>query len=349
MNKKDIRKINDKELADFLLSVGEKTFRVKQINEWLWKKGIRDFDSMKNLPKKLIDEMKSKFSFEALKVGEVLKSTDGTVKFSFITIDKKITEGVLIPSGTRRTACISSQVGCPLACSFCATGQSGFERNLSFTEIFDEVSILQEYSIANDGTSLSNIVIMGMGEPMLNLEETIKMIDIVTSPNYWGMSPKRITLSTAGIIKGIYKLADLNMGVELAVSLHCAIQDQRLELMPAAFANPLGQLSDALKYYNKKTDQRITIEYVLLKNVNDKIEHAMALAQFCKSFPVKVNIIEYNAFSGLGFEKSTKDSLFKFEEFLSSKNIVVNVRKSRGEDIMAACGQLAAKNKKFNA
>lgn len=345
MDRKNIRKIEDKELTAFLLDIGEKPYRLKQIHEWLWKKGVRDFDSMKNLPKKLIDELKNHFCFEELKAEQILVSSDGTVKFSFLTHDNKITEGVLIPSGSRRTACISTQVGCPLACSFCATGQSGFDRNLSFPEIFDELSIIKDYSIAVDGNSLSNIVIMGMGEPMLNLEATLKMIDTITSPNYWGMSPKRITLSTVGIIKGIYAFAEVNNGVELAVSLHNAIQEERLEIIPVAFANPIVQLSEALKYYYKKTGQRITIEYVLLKNVNDKIEHAEALAQFCKNFPVKVNIIEYNSTS-LRFKKSTNESLFIFEEFLKSKNIVVNVRKSRGEDIMAACGQLAAKNKK---
>lgn len=345
MIKKNIRKIEDKELTAFLLSISEKPFRLKQINEWLWKKGVRDFDSMKNLPKNLTDKLKNQYCFENLNTDKILTSNDGTVKFSFLTHDKKLTEGVLIPSGSRRTACISTQVGCPLACSFCATGQSGFDRNLSFSEIFDELSIIQDHSIATDGNSLSNIVIMGMGEPMLNLEETLKMINIITSQNYWGMSPKRITLSTVGIIKGIYAFADVNNGVELAVSLHNAIQEQRLEIIPAAFANPIVQLSEALKYYYKKTGQRITIEYVLLKNVNDKIEHAEALAQFCKNFPVKVNIIEYNSTS-LSFKKSTSEALFIFEEFLKSKNIVVNVRKSRGEDIMAACGQLAAKKNK---
>lgn len=248
MIKKDIRKIDQHELLDFLLKQGEKPFRLKQINEWLWKKGVRDFDSMKNLSSKLLEELKKQFSINCLKTNEVMTSNDGTVKFSFLTSDNKLTEGVLIPSGNRRTACISTQVGCPLACGFCATGQSGFVRNLNFDEIFDELSIIQEYSNASDGVQLTNIVIMGMGEPMLNFDETLKMIEIITSPNYWGMSPKRITLSTVGIIKGIYAFADLNNGVELAISLHNAIQEQRLEIIPAAFANPLAQLSDALKY-----------------------------------------------------------------------------------------------------
>lgn len=345
MEKPDIRKIESSVLKSFLEKTGDKPFRTKQINEWLWKKGVRDFDSMKNLSSNLISELKKNFAFNVLRENEVLKSNDGTVKFSFKTHDHKITEGVLIPSGTRMTACISTQVGCPLGCSFCATGRLGFDRNLSHGEIFDQLSIIQEYSIKNNGQSLSNIVIMGMGEPMLNFDAVMKMINIITSSEYWGMSPKRITLSTVGLTKGIIALAEKNCGIELAVSLHCAIQEQREELIPIAFSNNLTSLTEALKYYHKKTNQRITLEYVLLKDVNDQMEHAIALAHFCKSFPVKVNIIEYNAVKEIDYKKSNKDTLSKFETFLTSKNILVNVRKSRGEDIAAACGQLATQYK----
>lgn len=343
MKRKDIRDVAIADLVKFIEKSGDKAFRAKQIHEWFWNKGARSFDALKNIPNSLINIFQEEFSFPVLEIQEIQKSSDGTAKFSFISHDKKLTEGVLIPSLKRVTACISTQVGCPLGCSFCATGKLGFERNLSAGEIFDQITLMQSYALENYQNPISNIVIMGMGEPMLNFDACSNAIQKLTSPTYKGMSPKRITLSTVGLCDGIYTLADKQLGVELAISLHCAIQSEREKLIPTAKLNTLSEISDALIYYHQKTDQRITIEYVLLKDVNDQALHSRSLAEFCKSIPVKINIIEFNPTEGIPFSKSDDKVRAEFAAYLESKNLIVNVRKSRGKDIAAACGQLAGK------
>ena len=263
MKKIDIRNLGIEDLTKFIEKNGDKAFRAKQIHEWFWNKGARSFDALKNIPKSLIEKLIENFSFPVLEIHEIQKSTDGTAKFTFISEDKKLTEGVLIPSLKRVTACISTQVGCPLGCKFCATGQLGFDRNLSAGEIFDQITLMQSYALETYENPISNIVIMGMGEPLLNLDACTDAIQKLISPIYKGMSPKRITLSTVGLCDGIYTLADMQLGIELAISLHSAIQSERERLIPAAKLNPLSEITDALKYYHQKTDQRVTIEYVL--------------------------------------------------------------------------------------
>jgi 23S rRNA (adenine2503-C2)-methyltransferase len=342
----DIREADLGTLTDFITSNGEKAFRAKQIQEWIWKKGVRKFAELKNIPKTLQESLEKEFEFSALDTYEIHKSVDGTAKFTFVSNDQKYTEGVLIPRKTRVTACISTQIGCPLRCGFCATGKLGFDRNLSVGEIFDQITLMSAYSLDNYQSSISNIVIMGMGEPFLNFEACSGFIKKLTSPEFKGMSPKRITLSSVGLCDGIYALADRQLGVEFALSLHCAIQSERELIIPVAKNNTLDEITKALKYYHQKTDQRITIEYVLLKEINDQIKHAQALSEFCKSFPVKINIIEYNPTEDIPFSKSDERNSIKFVEYLESKNLIVNVRKSRGKDIGAACGQLAGIIKK---
>lgn len=343
MKKIDIRNLGIEDLTKFIEKNGDKAFRAKQIHEWFWNKGAPSFDALKNIPKSLIEKLIENFSFPVLEIHEIQKSTDGTAKFTFISEDKKLTEGVLIPSLKRVTACISTQVGCPLGCKFCATGQLGFDRNLSAGEIFDQITLMQSYALETYENPISNIVIMGMGEPLLNLDACTDAIQKLISPIYKGMSPKRITLSTVGLCDGIYTLADMQLGIELAISLHSAIQSERERLIPAAKLNPLSEITDALKYYHQKTDQRVTIEYVLLKDVNDQAIHSRTLAEFCKSIPVKINIIEFNPTAGIPYSKSDDKVRAEFAAFLESKNLIVNVRKSRGKDIAAACGQLAGK------
>ncbi len=341
MKELDIREVELATLAQIIEDFGEKSFRAKQIHEWFWKKGARRFDELNNIPKLLVEKLQSEYFFHALEIHEIQKSVDGTAKFSFISHDKKITEGVLIPSQKRVTACISTQVGCPLKCSFCATGKLGFDRNLSTGEIFDQISLMSSFALETYQNPISNIVIMGMGEPLLNLDACTEAIRKLTNPLYKGMSPKRITLSTVGLCDGIYSLADKKIGVELAISLHSAIQSEREQIIPAARVNTLEEITNALKYYHQVTNQRITIEYVLLKEINDQAHHSRALAEFCKPFPVKINIIEYNHTQGIPFSKSDDSVRATFASFLESKNLIVNVRKSRGKDIAAACGQLA--------
>ena len=256
-----------------------------------------------------------------------------------------LVEGVLIPSDGRTTACISCQAGCPLACSFCATGQLGFNRNLSFHEIYDQVVLLNMQSKRLFGSSLTNIVYMGMGEPLLNYDQVLRSVEKITSETGLGISPQRITISSVGIPKMIMKMADDNVKFHFALSLHAANNEKRSRIIPVNKKYPLEELTEALKYYHQKTKKRFTIEYILFNDFNDGIQDARELAVFCKSFPVKINLIEYNSTQNTLFRKSQKARVIAFKEFLETKNLVVNTRKSRGEDIAAACGQLALKEK----
>lgn len=341
--KQDIRHISELELTKFLTQIGEKSFRKKQILEWLWKKNIHSFEEMINLPQKLILQLKENFSFRTTTINHEARSSDGTTKFIFQLWDNTHIEGVLIPTNTRVTACISSQVGCPLKCAFCATGTMGFTRNLHFSEIIDQYALMNQRSLELFQIPISNIVFMGMGEPLLNYEQVMQAISLLTSPNGNQLSPSRITLSTVGIADKIMRLADDNFKAGLAVSLHIPDNLLRSEIMPINRTFDLQKLQDALTYFYQKSGERITIEYVLLKNINDSIESAKRLCKFCRPFPVKINLIDFNS-TQAHFETTSPDRKEKFKSFLESKNMIVNVRQSRGKDIAAACGQLV-KNK----
>lgn len=341
--KRDIRNLSINELKDAMVDMGEKPFRAKQIWEWLWKKGARSFEEMSTLPVSLRNSMSEKYLFNTISIETMLKSEDKTEKLRFELVDGQKVEGVLIPSSSRTTACISTQSGCPLGCKFCATGLFGFQRNLSIGEIFDQVTILNDLSITQYQKPLSNIVIMGMGEPFLNYEAVIGAIQKITSPELMGMSPKRITLSTSGLVPEIMRFADEDCGVQLAISLHSANQQFRESIMPIAKKYPLSELVKALKYYHAKTSERITFEYLLIEGVNDTLNDAQELAAFCKNFPVKINLIQYNEVEGISYKKPTPETVTDFGAFLENKNLIVNIRRSRGGDIAAACGQLANK------
>ena len=343
--KKDIRKYSLNNLSEFFVSKGEKAFRAKQVYEWLWKKSATSFDEMTNLSKETRSLLIDNFIINSVKIKQQQKSYDGTIKILFELHDGKIVEGVLIPSEKRVTACISSQVGCALACSFCATGTLGFTRNLDFDEIYDQVAIISKLAVEKLDLKLSNIVYMGMGEPLLNYDNVMKSIDIITSENGLAMSPQRITVSTAGISKMIKQLGDDNIRFNLAISLHTANNNKRNEIMPINKKDSLYDLIEAIKYFHEKTNQRITFEYILFKNYNDSIDDANELAFFCKNFPVKINIIEYNNVVDTPFRRADKSHTEEFVKLLESRNIIVNLRKSRGKDIDAACGQLANKIK----
>lgn len=348
MNKmNDIRKLSSQEISDFLLSIHEKSFRKDQIYEWIWKKGVCHFDEMINLSKLLIGKLQENFSLHKIVIKDEVQSNDLSTKFIFELEDAKAIEGVLIPSDHRVTACISSQVGCPLGCQFCATGTMGFVRHLHFSEIIDQYELMNKKSMELYDQPISNIVFMGMGEPLLNYDNVMTAISILTSPKAKALSPSRITLSTVGIVDGIIKLADSNFKAGLAVSLHIPNNNLRSSIMPVNVANPLPKLQEALRYYFKKTGERVTIEYVLLKHINDSLEDADRLLKFCKPFPVKINLIEYNA-TDSGFEKSPLVQEKNFKAYLEEKNMVVYVRKSRGKDIAAACGQLVKESDKKN-
>jgi 23S rRNA (adenine2503-C2)-methyltransferase len=340
----DIRGLSLEELKNVLVEKGEKAFRAKQVYEWLWKKNAHSFDEMSNISKSLRDLLNNNFVINYAKAEHVQESNDGTTKIAFKLHDNLLVEGVLIPSEKRATACISCQVGCKLGCDFCATAGLGFKRDLTAGEIYDQIFYIK--TLAEErGYNFSNIVYMGMGEPLLNYDNVMQSIDIVTGKQGLEMSPRRITVSTAGLPHMIRRLADDDVKFNLAISLHSAINEVRDTIMPINKKYDLETLSEAIMYFVEKTDSRPTFEYLLLKNVNDSLNDAKALAHFCKSFPVKINIIEFNPTDKGKYQKASSEKLTAFTKFLESKNIIVNVRHSRGKDIDAACGQLANKKK----
>lgn len=342
--KQDIRAIGREEVAAFLIQHGEKAFRAKQIDEWLWKKGARSFDEMTNLSAATRALLSKQFSINAVEIAEQQVSSDRTIKSSFRTFDKKLVEGVLIPTASRMTACISSQIGCSLTCAFCATGRLERLRNLNTDEIFDQVVHIAQQSQEHYGIPLTNIVYMGMGEPLLNYKNVLESIDRITSPDGLAMSPRRITVSTAGISKMIRKLGDDKVRFNLALSLHAANEEKRSRIMPINDSNNLQELAEAMRYFFEQTDVRPTLEYIIFKDFNDGLEDARELADFARKFPTKINIIEYNPIDGGKFRKADEKKVDAFKEYLESRNLIVNVRRSRGKDIDAACGQLANKS-----
>src|ERR1051326_1983708 len=345
MKKQNIRVLSLEEIKTFFEKKGDKSFRAKQVYEWLWKKSARSFEEMTNLTKATRELLNENFSIHAVNIAESQTSKDRTIKNAFRLYDGNIVEGVLIPTETRMTACISSQVGCSLTCAFCATGRLDRVRNLDADEMYDQVAIIRKQSEEKYGIPLSNIVYMGMGEPLLNYKNVLESVEKITSPEGLGMSPQRITVSTAGIAKMIKKLGDDKVKFNFALSLHAANDEKRNKIMPINEQNSLEALADALKYFYEKTGTRVTYEYIVFKDFNDDITDAMELEKFCRVVPCKVNIIEYNSIDNSSFKQTTSARLNKFVSYLESKGIIVNVRRSRGKDIDAACGQLANKNK----
>lgn len=342
--KKDIRALSLEELIKELAAVNEKSFRAKQIYEWLWKKSAQSFDEMTNLSLALRNQLKEHFTINAIAVDTTQTSSDKTIKSGFRLHDNHLIEGVLIPTETRMTACVSSQVGCSLTCKFCATGKLDRIRNLNADEIYDQVAIIRKQSEDNYNIPLSNIVYMGMGEPLLNYANVLKSIEKITSPEGLNMSPQRITVSTAGIAKMIKKLGDDGVKFNLALSLHAANDEKRDKIMPINEHNNLEVLKEALKYFYDKTGTRITYEYIVFNNFNDSLKDAAELAEFCRNTPCKINLIEYNPIGDGIFENAKIDRIEAFRKFLESKKLIVNIRRSRGKDIDAACGQLANKH-----
>jgi len=339
----DIRNISVEELQKFCKDNNLPKFRAKQVEEWLWKKGATSFAEMTSLSKEMRDLFTVHFVINSVKIHKAERSIDGTIKYSMKLHDNQLVEGVLIPSKKRITACISSQVGCSLDCAFCATGTLKLERNLTAAEIYDQVFILNEESISSFGKSLSNIVYMGMGEPLLNYNNMLESIELITTKKGMGMSPKRITVSTAGIAKMIMKLADDKVRFNLAISLHSSHDETRSKLMSLNDSVPLQELRDAIRYFYDETNSRITYEYILFKGINDNVNDAKGLANFCKVSPCKINLIEYNTVDDFPYEKSTNKVTENFISYLEEKNLIVNLRKSKGKDINAACGQLVNK------
>ncbi|HEY9008632.1 23S rRNA (adenine(2503)-C(2))-methyltransferase RlmN [Ohtaekwangia sp.] len=344
VSKRDIRKLKLDELKAFFVEHGEKPFRAQQVYEWLWNKSAKSFDQMTNLSVSLRDMLKEHFTINHIKVDHMQRSEDGTIKNAVTLFDGMVVESVLIPTEKRITACVSSQVGCSLACKFCATARLKRQRNLSPDEIYDQVVAIKEQAELFFNRPLTNIVFMGMGEPLLNYSNVISAIDKITSQKGLNMATKRITVSTVGIAKMIIKMADDGVKFNLAVSLHAALDKTRSSIMPINDTNPLNELADALRYWYQKTKRKVTYEYVVWKGVNDTEEHAKALLKFAKIIPSKVNLIEYNPIDDGDFQQASPQVLEMYMHLLESNGITTRIRKSRGKDIDAACGQLANKS-----
>ncbi|SMD36449.1 23S rRNA m(2)A-2503 methyltransferase [Reichenbachiella faecimaris] len=340
----DLRKSSKEDISQFLSGIGEKPFRAKQIHEWIWKKSATSIDDMTNLSLSTRDQLKAHFTIRPALVDKEQKSTDGTIKSALKLHDNHLIESVLIPQDERMTACVSSQVGCSLSCKFCATGYMDRERNLDASEIYDQVVAVARQAEQNYEKPLSNIVYMGMGEPLLNYKNVLESIDRITAPDGLNMSPKRITVSTAGIAKMIKKLADDQVKFNLALSLHAANDEKRNKIMPINESNTLEALREALNYFYKKTGNKITFEYILFYDFNDSLQDAKELYEFWKRVPARINIIEYNPIAEANYRNADADTLNNFTKFLTNKGVNVHVRRSRGKDIDAACGQLANKN-----
>ncbi len=340
---RDIRSLSKIELLEACEQLGEKKFRAQQLWEWLWQKSAHSFDEMTNLSKEFRQKLQTTFSFNTLTIAKSQKSSDGTVKYALKLNDGFLVEGVLIPTSDRVTACISSQVGCSLSCTFCATGFMKRERNLRADEIYDQVALLRKEAEKEYDIKLTNIVLMGMGEPLLNYANVLAGIEKITSPEGLGMSPQRITLSTAGIAKMIMKLGDDQVRFNLALSLHAANNKKRSTIMPINDSNSLEDLIEAINYFHEKTGTRITIEYCVINDINDDPLEAEELIAFARQIKCKVNLIEYNPIDFAEFQSSSTEKIQRFADYLERHKIIVNIRRSRGKDIDAACGQLANK------
>ncbi|MEO5906255.1 MAG: 23S rRNA (adenine(2503)-C(2))-methyltransferase RlmN [Saprospiraceae bacterium] len=343
-SKPDIRSRSLSDIQQTLVDLGQPAYRAKQVYDWMWKLGAKSFDDMSNVPAALRKSLAEKYSFASIELDVRQNSTDGTIKSRYKLHDGHKIETVLIPvpDDKRFTACVSSQVGCSLTCSFCATGQMGRLRNLTAAEIYDQAFETNKLCQATYGLPLTNIVYMGMGEPLLNYGPVMESIKHITSPDGMGWSPKRITVSTAGIAKMIKRLADDEVRFNLALSLHAADDKKRTRIMPINETNQLEALMEAIEYFYQKTKGRISYEYIALQGYNDSLEDADKLVKLCRrQFPVRVNVIEYNPVQGVAFEKSDENQIDLFAQKLRKKDVMVTVRRSRGKDIDAACGQLA--------
>ncbi|MFP4664785.1 MAG: 23S rRNA (adenine(2503)-C(2))-methyltransferase RlmN [Bacteroidales bacterium] len=341
--KKDLRNTDKTEIQEWLKDKKEPAFRASQIDHWLWTQPVSDILEMSNLSKTLREALDAEFYLNKLELVHQSEAKDGTLKMAYKLDDDRHVEGVLIPSKSRITACISTQIGCKMGCRFCATGKMGFGRDLTAGEIYMQAWHLNAVSEKKFGSKLSNLVVMGMGEPLDNFQNSMRAINKIMAKNGMGMSHRRITLSTAGLVPEIKKLADTDADVHLSVSLHAANDELRSKLMPINRKYGLKTLAESLQYYHEKTKKRISYEYVLLKGINDSLENAAELAEFTKISPCKINLIEYNPVEGTGYGKSDEKNTQAFMAFLEKRNLIVNLRRSRGKDVDAACGQLANK------
>ena len=344
----DIRSLSENQIIEFFEQKGFDSYRGKQVYEWIWKKSTYSFDEMTNLSKDLRLMLDSNFVINHIEVDKIQKSSDGTIKNAVKLFDDYTVESVLIPTDDRTTACVSSQVGCSLDCKFCATSKLKRMRNLNPDEIYDQVVTINNQSLKYFKRSLSNIVFMGMGEPLMNYNNLIESIEKISSDKGLNISQKRIVVSTSGIPKMIKKLADENLKVNLALSLHSAIEETRNSIMPFSTKFSLEDIKESLLYWYSKTKRRITFEYIVWKGINDSVDDINALVNYCKDIPSKVNLIEYNSIGDETFKSASQSMINLYKDLLEKNKITVTDRRSRGKDIDAACGQLANKEVSLN-
>ena len=344
----DIRSLSEDQIIEFFEQKGFDSYRGKQVYEWIWKKSTYSFDEMTNLSKDLRFMLDTNFVINHIEVDKIQKSSDGTIKNAVKLFDDYTVESVLIPTNDRTTACVSSQVGCSLDCKFCATSKLKRMRNLNPDEIYDQVVTINNQSLKYFKRSLSNIVFMGMGEPLMNYNNLIESIEKISSDKGLNISQKRIVVSTSGIPKMIKKLADEDLKVNLALSLHSALEETRNKIMPFSTKFSLEDIKESLLYWYSKTKRRITFEYIVWKGINDSVDDINALVNYCKSIPSKVNLIEYNSIGDENFTSASQSMIDLYKDLLEKNKITVTVRRSRGKDIDAACGQLANKEVSLN-
>ncbi|WP_444995006.1 23S rRNA (adenine(2503)-C(2))-methyltransferase RlmN [Aliikangiella sp. IMCC44359] len=346
-DKLNLLDLNRDEMVRFFEDIEEKPFRAPQVVKWIHQFGVDNFDEMTNISKSLRAKLKLTTEIKGPEIITEQISDDGTIKWALRLEDGQAIETVLIPDGERGTLCISSQVGCLLDCSFCSTAQQGFNRNLSVAEIIGQVwfAVRRLGSIRTTGNrSVTNVVLMGMGEPLLNFDNVVKALDLMLDDFAYGLSKRRVTLSTSGVVPGLEKLADRS-DVALALSLHATNNQLRNELVPLNKKYPIEKLFPAVKHYldSSKASKKVTIEYVMLKGVNDTPAQARELARLLKDMPCKINLIPFNPFPKTRYETSTQKDIDKFGDILMKKGFVVVTRRTRGDDIDAACGQLVGK------
>jgi 23S rRNA (adenine2503-C2)-methyltransferase len=338
----NLRGLSLDELNDFIIDLKEKKFKARQLFKWIYQKGLSDFEQMTDLSEELRGKLKQvAFINEIRKIKSIKSEDQSTEKFLFELEDEEKIESVLIRERNRITICVSTQAGCPLGCTFCATGKMGFKRNLSGGEIVDQLIQIKEYLKAKG--KITHIVIMGMGEPLLNYENTLKAIKIMHSELGSGFAARKITLSTSGIVPKIYQLAEEELKIKLAISLNAPNDKIRNALMPINKTYPIKELLKAAKFYAQKTGQRMTFEYVLIADINDSKKDALELAKLVQGIPCKINLIAYNSVPQLPFEKPDKEKVMEFRDILYPRCPAVTIRKSKGQEIQAACGQLRAK------
>ncbi len=336
--------LNIKELGDLMERIGESRFRASQLYRWIWKRGVTDIDKMSDISKRVRNLLKETGYVGELKLKAAYPSKDGSVKFLFELEDGKEIESVFIPDRDRKTVCVSVQVGCPMGCKFCATGSLGFTRNLKSWEIADQVLQVQKFMREFTGDKelrITNVVYMGMGEPLVNLQEVKNSVYTLNSHIGLNIGSRRITISTVGIIPGIYELSDFDRQVKLAVSLHSAIQWKRARIVPVAKAYPLHKLRKAVMHYFERKKRWVTFEYLLLPEFNDGEEDIRALEEFVSGIPSKINVIPFNPYPGASFRAPTDREIDRFVKRLQRLPHTVTLRASRGGDVGGACGQLA--------